>query len=706
MKIEKVIVEGFRSFGEKRILNLNNMTSLVGSNGVGKTSFLLALNRFFGTTQKDRTITNDDFFIQHGHVFDSVAERKLMIEVKLIFPELVEDIEEIDAVPECFRNMTVDTDGVPYCRMRLEATFTSNGIGDGDIRVECFWIRDSYLTIYADGENEIKAELSNSDRQRIKVIYTPASRDPQGQLQEFSGSLIGRFVKSINWQTSPEVTLKAAVDSVKQTLGSEAGVQVINEMITDKWAGLSTSAKISNPKLNFLDDDLNKMLKSVSMTFNPSTSNRDTNLSELSDGEKSLFYFSLLQSALNLKNSFLLNHQMVIGTSSYDLRLSFDEDKLQFPSLTVLAIEEPENHLSPHHFGHLVESFKNISKNESSQVIFSSHSPSIISRVQPEDIRYFRVGDYQTNVHQIKLPPSTSEASTYVKEAVKAYPELYFSKIIVLGEGDSEEIVFRKLFEAAGLPLDRSMISIVPLGGKHVNHFWRLLNDLNIPYVTLLDFDFGKVGAGWGRVKYCIKQLLELGYTLDEIRNNSISLTLADLEVMHNRGYATQDWSELNIWISLLQNNFNIYFSKWLDLDYSMLIQFETEYKSLIVPPESRGPNSLPPETDPSYSNRVDDVYKGVSIDQSISTTTYNLDLLNHYKYFFLSKGKPLTHALALQGISNENFLARCPAALIALSRKVSEILIPPRNIVATTELSNEIVVDIVSLDNEFGEEE
>jgi len=55
------------------------------------------------------------------------------------------------------------------------------------------------------------------------------------------------------------------------------------------------------------------------------------------------------------------------------------------------------------------------------------------------------------------------------------------------------------------------MVSFVPLGGRHVNHFWRLLNGLGIPYITLLDLDFGRPGGGWGRIKYALEQLLELG---------------------------------------------------------------------------------------------------------------------------------------------------------------------------------------------------
>ena len=40
-------------------------------------------------------------------------------------------------------------------------------------------------------------------------------------------------------------------------------------------------------------------------------------------------------------------------------------------------------------------------------------------------------------------------------------------------------------------------VCVVPLGGRHVNHFWRLLERLEIPYVTLLDLDSGRFQGGW-----------------------------------------------------------------------------------------------------------------------------------------------------------------------------------------------------------------
>ena len=63
---------------------------------------------------------------------------------------------------------------------------------------------------------------------------------------------------------------------------------------------------------------------------------------------------------------------------------------------------------------------------------------------------------------------------------------------LVLGEGDSELVVLPRILAAAGIAEDDASVSVVPLGGRHVNHFWRLLNELQIPHATLLDLDAGR----------------------------------------------------------------------------------------------------------------------------------------------------------------------------------------------------------------------
>lgn len=191
------------------------------------------------------------------------------------------------------------------------------------------------------------------------------------------------------------------------------------------------------------------------------------------------------------------------------------------PVLTIIALEEPENHIAPHLLGKLIANLENIAQKNNAQTVLTSHSPAIVKRIEPENIRYFRVEskDASTKVRKIILPSQEkySDQYKYIKEAVKAYPELYFAKLVILGEGDSEEILLPKFWEAEKNDIDTSGISVVPLGGRHVNHFWRLLNDLKIPYITLLDLDKERDGGCWGRIKYVLQQLIALGHNREEL---------------------------------------------------------------------------------------------------------------------------------------------------------------------------------------------
>jgi hypothetical protein len=81
--------------------------------------------------------------------------------------------------------------------------------------------------------------------------------------------------------------------------------------------------------------------------------------------------------------------------------------------------------------------------------------------------------------------------------------------LVLLGEGDSEQVVLPRALAAHGVGVDLSSISIAPLGGRHVHHFWRLLSGLGIPYLTLLDLDTARHDGGWGRVRYVCRQLRE-----------------------------------------------------------------------------------------------------------------------------------------------------------------------------------------------------
>jgi putative ATP-dependent endonuclease of OLD family len=236
-------------------------------------------------------------------------------------------------------------------------------------------------------------------------------------------------------------------------------------------------------------------------------------------------------------------------------------------------MEEPENSLSPHYLGRVINTLTAFSANNDAQAIIATHAPALLRRVPPENIRYLRLDeDRQTVVKSILLPAIAHDAHKFVREAVQAFPELYFSRLVVLGEGDSEEVVLPRLLEAKGLADDDMSISVVPLGGRHVNHFWRLLHDLGIPQVTLLDLDLGRHHGGWGRVKYALQQLLKFP-TIE-----------SDLSQKHLVDFPKWDGDkplltskEGKDWIKFLESA-GVFFSSPLDLDFAMLLQFPDEY--------------------------------------------------------------------------------------------------------------------------------
>jgi putative ATP-dependent endonuclease of the OLD family len=157
-----------------------------------------------------------------------------------------------------------------------------------------------------------------------------------------------------------------------------------------------------------------------------------------------------------------------------------------------------------------------------------------------------------------------------VRGAMLAFPELYFARFVILGEGDSERIVLPRLAKADGLLIDPAFVAIVPLGGRHVQHFWRLLDGLCIPHATLLDLDVGRKGGGYGRVKTAIEQLIGIGVDKKTLLATSGGgvVSDADLSKMHLR----KD-KHLQAWADSLAS-YSVFFSSPLDLDLAMLKAF------------------------------------------------------------------------------------------------------------------------------------
>jgi predicted ATP-dependent endonuclease of OLD family len=324
---------------------------------------------------------------------------------------------------------------------------------------------------------------------------------------------------------------------------------------------------------------------------------------------------------------------------------TFDPEKLRPPVFTLIALEEPENSLSPHYLGRIVKALSGMTEHEDAQALIATHAPSMLKRVAPETIRYLRLTENRkSKITQIQLPAKTDEAHKFVREAIQAFPEIYFSRLVVLGEGDSEEIVLPRLLSAKGAPIDESAVTIAPLGGRHVNHFWRLLAGLEIPYITLLDLDVARHQAGWGRIKY----------VNDNLRKFRPELVLpADHEIpaWNDNVHKVRKFDH---YLTKLEQR-DVYFSSPLDLDFAMLLSYEKAYEVTREAPDETTKASV----------------LGKSHNDSAQYSPKELELFLPYHSLFKLGSKPAAHIEAMAELSDDELLANMPASFSRLADAV-----------------------------------
>ncbi|SKC54798.1 ATP-dependent nuclease [Okibacterium fritillariae] len=634
MQITHLRTSGFQSFGPTpTTIALRDVTYVLGPNGAGKTAVLEALSRLFSPLPTQRKIRHSDFHIAAGRTAVEVHADgpELWIEVDIEVKETGEDGEH-PSVPPNFAHMRIATeDGVPRIRVRLTATIALDNVIEEKLQY--------ILEADADGTPTQRADMSRFDRANIEVHYLPARRDPAEHIAYTTTSLVGRALRAADW-TAERTTLDTLSKDLTDSLAGNAAVKSIGVQLAGEWSGLHSGAFFTDPSIGFGSGDLESVLRQLTVSFAPSPAGSSLPFDRLSDGQKSLLYISLVLAWQSLAR------EVLDGTET-----AFDQHRLRPPVHTIIALEEPENSLAPQYLGRIIRQLRKAAEHGDSQALIATHSPALLRRVNPEAVCFLRLdGDRQSQVRRIVLPSKNDDTAKYVREAVLAFPELYFSRLVVLGEGDSEQIVLPRVLAAAGIAEDDASVSVVPLGGRHVNHFWRLLNELEIPHITLLDLDSGRYQGGWGRVSNALKQYNNLNpgtFTDAQIDGLAKWDDLVDFPV-----YNDVRFKEGHGAIYALEQK-GVYFSHPVDLDLMMLEAFSDAYGvESIEAPDEKTIAAVLGKSHANEDHLPEDAF----------------ELFDDYHRLFDLKSKPASHLKAMAALTNEQLLADLPGVLQRLA--------------------------------------
>lgn len=656
MDIENIVVSNFRCFSETPVtVSLeSDLTCFVGNNGSGKTTLIVALKRLFGSTREDRTVTRDDFYLAPDEDYKSISGQELYIEVIFSFPELKGDTQKAREVCPAFSSVIYadEEDGKLKARMRLEALWDETEYED-EVQSKIYWVTTAEEVEFGEGK-DFKFPVSSHDRKHIKLRYIPAFRDSKATLK----NEVKALTKILEDYTDVSPSHQKEIETISENLSDEIqnleSIKTTTALLEKIWSKThdETLTHYQEPRLEATPAETGELLRSISIKLAPSEDGGSRDISELSDGQISLLYFTLAIALYEIEQK---HHA---GKAK-----GFKELDKDIPVFTIFAFEEPENHLSPYYLGRVLDVLHTKTKTLKATGIVTSHSPSVVRRMKRvEQIRHFRQESTSDSrysvVKKILLPSKKSEEDyKYINQAVLAHPELYFSKLVLLGEGDSEEIVIPQLAKALDFDLDPSFVAFVKLGGRHVNHMWRLLSGLNIPFLTLLDMDLGRNRAGPLRIKYAIDELEKLGKQFSfpsEINAQQLEQKSLTFEQLKN--------------LAIKLEEYGVFYSFPLDLDMAMTRAYPDYYDASNANDSSREALDKAVLGENHEADEYDE--DGCEI--------YSDEELKIYRYLFSTKSKVASHYQAIADIlelDEEEIGTKCPDFIKRLIKESSALL-------------------------------
>ncbi len=174
-------------------------------------------------------------------------------------------------------------------------------------------------------------------------------------------------------------------------------------------------------------------------------------------------------------------------------------------TIKLLLIEEPDAFIHPHGVRHFAGLVRRIADEPTSQIVLTTHSPSLLATLPPSDIVRVEKKDGKTIVFQ---SPGTLADPVFARYVDRDTAEMVFARRVILVEGDTERFLLPPLSPMVGkgrksCDFDIGQISVVVMHTKdNIVNFLRILDEFSIETRAVLDNDFLNGSSCRALVKY------------------------------------------------------------------------------------------------------------------------------------------------------------------------------------------------------------
>ena len=488
MKLEKIILENFRGYRNRTVIDVNDFTVFIGKNDAGKSTLLEALDIFFANCnpdQEDGCVLGDSSNVRIGCVFsdypieliiDSSNPTSLGKEFLLNENGQL----EIHKIYNC-------TASKPKCTSAVAlALHPSSEICSNLLEQPISKLRTIANTAGVDLDNvdqTKKADLRRAIREtepNLDLVLSEVTLLKKVDGQTILDNLTKHFPifalfksdrPSTDQDAEAQDPLKSAIKAAIQE--QEVQLQNITNQIIDQ---VQLVAEKTVEKVREFSEDLANVL-----TPRVINKNWDTLFNVSLSGDDGI--------PINKRGSGV---RRLILLSFFRAKAEQEASETQTNGI-IYAIEEPETSQHPKNQKMLIESFLDLVENQGCQIIITTHTPVLIRNLNENDLRYIKQGEDGPLIEHCH-----EDNSLEIAESLGVLPD-HSVKLFLGVEGRNDIIFIKTISEILhnndpAIPNltkaeEDGQLVFIPLGGSSLDLWVSRVNGLNRPQFYLMDRD-------------------------------------------------------------------------------------------------------------------------------------------------------------------------------------------------------------------------
>lgn len=430
MKIKSVGIQKFRSI-DNAFVELSELTALVGSNNVGKSGLLRALNAFFNfEAEKDNFTDSSHNYSSRGIpkidiIFKNVSNSQLYNEIRL-------------ANNEIHLRLTFDSSK----KLRHKYQYKKNG-----------------------AYSELPKETLNKVFKDVQFVYIPTSRDYKQTLFEEKTLLKELLDVYLKKHTQKRNRIKPKVEDAVKYFNKNALFKASAEL--QKLYPLNSDFKISID-YDTKDIDYHILLKDLCIKVNDGVNT--FKLVDTGSGIQSLVNIAIYRLLSSLKHT-----NFIIGIEEPEINLHPQSQRELVNEFRKTSVDDSVQILFTSHSAVVIDQ---LAHNE------------IISFTKIKDAKR----GFKTLLKQVPQnfwELHDLDYNGYYQFYQYHNSEFFFAKFVIIVEGKGDVEVVKHLLERAKIDINLSGISILALNGvQELKYPFHLLKHLSIPYLIIVDKDF------------------------------------------------------------------------------------------------------------------------------------------------------------------------------------------------------------------------